>query len=183
MSQIFSKGTISGTIQSNNSIKGNIKESLLHGMSAYEIAIKNGLITQEVTEEEWLNSLKGEIGNTPVIEVGEVESVDSNSSPRITITGTNENPILNMWIPRGIQGQQGERGYSIQLQINGTSIEYKYENQNDWTELVDLKQAITYDDLINKPTINGQPIAGEMQTDFVTPSDVLSNYEIEGLLN
>jgi hypothetical protein len=33
------------------------------GLSAYEIAVKNGF---EGTEEEWLDSLKGEDGKTPV---------------------------------------------------------------------------------------------------------------------
>ena len=51
---------------------------------------------------------RGLTGATPVLKVGTVTSVPSNQSPKITISGTNENPVLNFEIPKGEQGIQGE---------------------------------------------------------------------------
>lgn len=49
------------SVETKNALKGKISIlDTLHGKSAYELAILNGF---QGTEEEWLRSLKGEIGN------------------------------------------------------------------------------------------------------------------------
>jgi len=52
--------SLTGTVQKRNQVGGAIAISMLHGKSAYEIAVANGFVG---TEEEWLESLKGEKGD------------------------------------------------------------------------------------------------------------------------
>ena len=53
---------INGTVPTKGNVKGNINAVYgKDGLSAYEIAVKNGF---EGTEQEWMASLKGEKGNT-----------------------------------------------------------------------------------------------------------------------
>lgn len=57
-----------------------------------------------------LNDLKGEKGDkgdtgaTPNLQIGTVETLASGSSATASITGTTENPLLNLGIPRGTDG-------------------------------------------------------------------------------
>ena len=53
---IASLKTIRGQISTVQSISGSLKETFLHGLSAYELAVKEGF---EGTLEEWLSSLVG----------------------------------------------------------------------------------------------------------------------------
>lgn len=46
-------------------------------------------------------NVKGEIGNTPNLQIGEIETLESDENAYVNITGTSEEPILNMGIPRG----------------------------------------------------------------------------------
>jgi hypothetical protein len=54
-----------------DSVKGDTGEQGAPGLSAYEIAVKNGFIG---TEQEWLDSLKGEAGATPDIRCNYVKN-------------------------------------------------------------------------------------------------------------
>lgn len=61
---ISNASMLSGSIPSGSSMLGNVfNPEKIYGKSAYEIAVKNGF---EGTEEEWLESLKGEPGKTPI---------------------------------------------------------------------------------------------------------------------
>lgn len=51
--------------------------------------------------------IQGPPGPTPNIQIG---SVTSGSSPSVTRTGTDENPILNFVLQKGDTGEQGEQG-------------------------------------------------------------------------
>lgn len=61
---------------------------------------------EDFTEEQ-LKSLKGEKGNTgedgvtPQIKIGTVNTIESNRPASATITGTKENPVLNLNLPKG----------------------------------------------------------------------------------
>ena len=82
---------------------------------------------------EWVEvpCLKGEPGNdgtTPNLTIGTVEALASGSEATATITGDKENPVLNLGIPKGADGQggSGEGGISyddmksyVDLQIGG----------------------------------------------------------------
>ena len=50
---------------------------------------------------------KGDTGATPSLQIGTVETLESGSSATASITGTTENPLLNLGIPRGEGGTGG----------------------------------------------------------------------------
>lgn len=54
--------------------------------------------------------LKGDTGLSATIEIGVVDTIDSNSSAEVTNSGTTNNAIFNFKIPKGDEGPQGERG-------------------------------------------------------------------------
>lgn len=72
------------------------------GKSAYEIAVEQGYTG---TEEEWLESLKGDSGDAATIEVGTISVLPSGSTPAITNVGTDTAAIFNFAIPKGQDGQ------------------------------------------------------------------------------
>lgn len=53
------------------------------------------------------NGAKGDTGATPNLQIGTVTTLDSGSSATATITGTAENPLLNLGIPKGNTGSAG----------------------------------------------------------------------------
>ena len=50
----------------------------------------------------------GETGATPNLSIGTVETLAPDEDATATITGTAENPVLNLGLPKGPQGPQGE---------------------------------------------------------------------------
>lgn len=50
---------------------------------------------------------KGDTGTTPNLQIGTVETLDSGSNATASITGTVENPLLNLGIPKGADGESG----------------------------------------------------------------------------
>ena len=130
------------------------------GKSAYEVAVEEGYTG---TEEEWLASLKGDTGETPDISIGTVTTVEPGTPAAASMTGTPENPVLNLSIPKGLVGATpnftvgtvttGEPGSSVIVTITGTpeapvlnvtipqgmqgntgsSVDYPYELVNNLT--------------------------------------------------
>lgn len=74
------------------------------GKSAYEVAQTEGF---EGTAQEWLESLKGDAAT---VAIGEVITGDPGTSVVITNGGTASAAVLNIQIPRGDTGQQGDAG-------------------------------------------------------------------------
>ena len=97
------------------------------GKSAYEVAVEEGYTG---TEEEWLASLKGDTGETPDISIGTVTTVAPGTPASASMTGTPEEPVLNLSIPQGVVGATpnftvgtvttGEPGSSVIVTITGT---------------------------------------------------------------
>ena len=52
----------------------------------------------------------GETGATPNLTAGTVTTLPAGSDATVSITGTAENPVLNLGIPQGIQGETGAPG-------------------------------------------------------------------------
>lgn len=50
-------------------------------------------------------SIRGEVGATPHLTIGTVETLPPSQSASATITGTDENPVLNLRIPKGDTGE------------------------------------------------------------------------------
>lgn len=76
---------------------------------------------------EWVE-IPAIVGTTPNLTIGTVETLDAGTSATATITGDKENPVLNLGIPKGADGQggSGEGGISyddmksyVDLQIGG----------------------------------------------------------------
>ena len=130
------------------------------GKSAYEVAVEEGYTG---TEEEWLASLKGPVGETPDISIGTVTTVEPGTPAAASMSGTPEAPVLNLSIPKGLVGATpnftvgtvttGEPGSSVIVTITGTpeapvlnltipqgmqgntgsSVDYPYELVNNLT--------------------------------------------------
>lgn len=64
----------------------------------------------------------GAIGATPNIQIGTVETLEAGSAATASITGTPENPILNMGIPQGEPGESSAAGSDISLGITGAAV-------------------------------------------------------------
>lgn len=82
----------------------------LGAVSAYAVAVANGFVG---SVKEWLASLKGEKGDpgpagadgkTPQLKIG---TVTTGSTASASITGTAENPQLNLVLPEGTGGNTG----------------------------------------------------------------------------
>jgi len=54
--------------------------------------------------------LKGDTGATPDISIGTVETLPAGSEATASMSGTAENPLLNLGIPKGDKGDMGEKG-------------------------------------------------------------------------
>lgn len=67
---------------------------------------------------------KGDTGLSATVEIGVVDTINSNSNAEVTNSGTTNNVILNFKIPKGDKGTQGERGlqgfyFTPNVDING----------------------------------------------------------------
>ncbi len=70
---------------------------------------------------------KGNTGATPNLQIGKLTTLDSGSNATATITGTAENPLLNLGIPKGAKGDKGDTGSSsgstlVTTNISGTTL-------------------------------------------------------------
>ena len=66
------------------------------------------IVTEYVAaHKDELKGEKGNTGNTPNFTIGTVETLPSGSDATATITGDKENPVLNLGIPKGADGQGG----------------------------------------------------------------------------
>lgn len=53
---------------------------------------------------------KGDTGATPNIQIGTVQTLEPGQQATASVTGTTENPLLNLGIPKGGQGPAGDSG-------------------------------------------------------------------------
>lgn len=72
-----------------------MREFDLGAVTAYALAVKNGF---KGTEQEWLTSL------VPNLSIGEVKTVEAGSPAAAVMGGTSEKPVLNLSLPRGVNG-------------------------------------------------------------------------------
>ena len=74
------------------------------------------------------------------------------------------------------------RGESIQLRVFDGMLQYKYESDTAWTDLVDIN-TLDYSRMSNLPTINGVEIRGEIASQILTPEDEMTAEEILTILD
>ena len=88
--KINSEGTFGGTLRSSGAMSGALHNSMFNGKSAYEIAVDEGF---EGTEEEWIESLKGDAATVTV------GSVSPGYPISVTNSGDEHNAVLDFVIP------------------------------------------------------------------------------------
>lgn len=104
------------------------------GNGVFTLLLSDGSETEEIHTLQGVKGQKGDPGApgndgvTPNLTIGTVETLDAGTSATATITGDKENPVLNLGIPKGADGQggSGEGGISyddmksyVDLQIGG----------------------------------------------------------------
>lgn len=65
---------------------------------------------------------KGDTGTIPNLQIGTVETLDSGNKATASITGTIENPLLNLGIPKGDAGISGSGDTLVTTNISGTTL-------------------------------------------------------------
>lgn len=65
---------------------------------------------------------KGDTGTTPNLQIGTVTTLDSGINATASITGTTENPLLNLGIPKGENGTGGSSDTLVTTNISGTTL-------------------------------------------------------------
>ena len=103
--------------------------------------------------------------------IGQMEKLEN-------LTGTLSSPdTLN-----GILSNATLRGAKVELRIDGTMLQWKHEDEDTWTDLIDLN-TIDYEALGNLPTINGVKLTGELAEMFMLPGDEITTQELNAILN
>ena len=98
------------TLAHNAAIRANAAAGKIENLSASATTLPSGSdATAEVTEVEGYKHIaigvpKGDTGETPNIQIGTVTTGEPETSASASITGTAENPLLNLVIPRGKTG-------------------------------------------------------------------------------
>lgn len=96
----------------------------------------------------------GKTGETPNLTIGTVDTGEEGSKASATITGTKENPILNLVIPRGMTGKVEN--------ISGASIPYSSsEDEKSIKDVVDDKLGKT-EQASDSATVNGHTVESDV---------------------
>ena len=118
------------------------------GLSAYEIALKNGFVG---TEEEWLESLKGEQGIPGEQGVPGENGEDGNGIVSIEKTGTSgyvdtytilfaNGTSTTFTVKNGANGTNGENGKTPIFKSENNKLYVSYNDGGQWTYLQDIQE-------------------------------------------
>ena len=121
-----------------------------NGDSAYDIAKRKGF---KGTEKEWLQSLKGEDGATPVLVAGITTTVKSNEEAKLNLKKINDKYNayrIDLKIPKGERGLQGPQGLNGK---DGLSA-YEIAKRNGFTGTEKEWSDSLQNQSFNKTTIN-----------------------------
>ena len=77
-------------------------------------------VSKVVTTIQGPKGEPGKDGVTPNLTIGAVETLPSNSDATATITGDKENPVLNLGIPKGADGNNVESGTNTGVTLSDT---------------------------------------------------------------
>lgn len=119
-----------------------------------------------------LKGVKGDTGTTPNITVGTVTTGEPGTAVVVTMTGTAENPVLNITIPQGLKGDQGN---------TGSSVDYPFElvnncTTNDATKALAASQGKALKDELSQLDLEVHTLSGKYYGLFtssaVLPSEI-----------
>ena len=94
------------------------------GTPAVSVDLTNKHLTLAFANMKGETGATGATGATPAFSIGDVTTGAAGSSAAATITGTAAAPVLNLTIPKGDKGDQGN---------TGSSVDYAYELVNNLT--------------------------------------------------
>lgn len=171
---VTNKRSLSGTLSSSVDLSGNIMYTILKGLSAYEVAVKNGFVG---TEEEWLESL---VGNG-------IDTVSIDSDGYLTLVFTKGGSYTT---PISIKGKNGRSPY-----IGDNGNWYEYDDTQDkyidsgYSSAIVLGRglvrdpetgaiSVDYEGVLNIPSIENVTLKGnktfpELGVDAISSDDLL----------
>lgn len=114
--------------------------------------------------------IQGIQGTAATITLGTVSTGIEGSNVTITNSGDANNAVFNFTIPRG------DKGIPVQIQKSATHIQWKYENEITWTNLVALSDIDTTVSVGTVTTGAGGTAASV--TNVGTASDAVFNFTI-----
>lgn len=139
------------------------------GESAYEIAKNNGFVG---TEQEWLNSLRG----TGIFKITKINTVGLVDTYRITFTDGN---VYDFDVNNGSKGQDGTSPtIGITTIDGGHRVTITDKNGTDSFDIMDgisIPKVVDYNDITNKPSINGVELSGNMTLNDIGIDSVTSD--------
>lgn len=100
-------GTVSVEVASTTTGEPGTDAQVTNSGTSQDVKL-NFVIPKGETGEPGPQGPKGDTGATPNIQIGTVQTLDPGQPATATMTGTPENPLLNLGIPKGEKGDPGE---------------------------------------------------------------------------
>lgn len=138
--EISSSKELSATLRSSGGVTGSLQVAMLNGKSAYEIAVENGFVG---TEEEWLESLKGQAAT---VEVGDVTTGVPTS---VINRGDEHHVILDFVLPDGAEASEEVAGVAKLYDRTGENIDGGMTQRAVTHAIGDSASSIPAEDLIS----------------------------------
>ncbi len=82
----------------------------------------------------------GAAGPANTLTIGTVTTGAAGSNASATITGTAPNQTINLTIPRGNAGVDGQDGADVEFQATSTHLQWRYAPSGTWANLVTLSE-------------------------------------------
>lgn len=111
----------------------------------------------------------GADGVTPNIQIGTVETLTTGSDATASITGTAENPLLNLGIPKGADGQPGTDGksayqYAQEGGYTGTEAEFAAKLAEEMPDTLPNPNALTFTGAAEASYDGSEPVTVNIPT-------------------
>ncbi len=115
--------------------------------------------TQKWEYSDISSAVKGETGATPNLQIGTVTTLETGSNATATITGSAENPKLNLGLPRGAAGEAaGAVMYNTTQSLTDAQKTQARNNISAVTS-ADITNAISGKANLASPALTGTPTA------------------------
>ena len=118
---------------------------------------------------------QGETGATPNLTIGTVTTLDPEDDATATITGTPENPVLNLGIPQGETGEVSEASLAQTLE-DYARVDGYYDELTSGTAEQLISTVVTEDKVpYNFRTAGGSADIGNRETDMIVGGTIAWN--------
>ena len=116
-------------------------------------------------------SIRGQVGATPHLTIGTVKTLPPSKSASATITGTDENPVLNLEIPKGDTGEVSQSEFDdLSDDVDDLSRQLSDVEENQIPELKSALNSIS--DIANIPVAGVQNVYFEISTKTIIAEEV-----------